>query len=180
MDEYSISPLHLEVLQHLMDDIVPTWCDQNLPSTSLVKVPLLLHAFTVALDTSEADLHLQVQRVLLGDSTKAQVAFQTWLQDTGIKRTHYLSQVSNMGTNVDGLFIWIAVQCLGVHLNLIHANGIWTTCCSSIPGLRDPVVVFALGYFLASPEANLASSAGCDDLKSKSAQGVFLPSHGGL
>ncbi len=56
-----------------------------------------------------------------------------------------------MGSEPDGLFMWLIAQCLGTHLNLIHANGIWSTRCSGVPDLWDPAIVFVIGHYLATP-----------------------------
>ncbi len=38
-----------------------------------------------------------------------------------------------------------------MYINLIHANGIWSTRHSGVPDLRDPAIVFVLGHYLAAP-----------------------------
>ncbi len=63
----------------------------------------------------------------------------------------YLALVSNIGSPLDGLFIWLLVQCLGTHVNLIHSSGIWSTYRSGILDLRDPAIVFVIDHFLAVP-----------------------------
>ncbi len=148
-------PLHLGVLQQLLDDVTPHWCEHNLPSSDLEVAPTLMSALMRATGHLEADLHLCVKWSLMSDSRKVQGALQTWLQQTSLTKARYLATVSNLGSALDGLFLWLIAQCLGIHLNLIHANGIWTMRRSTIPDLWDPVIVFALGYFMAMPEVGV-------------------------
>ncbi len=49
-----------------------------------------------------------------------------------------------MGSEPNGLFMWLTAQSLNMHLNLIHANGIWSTRCSGVPDLWDPAIVFVI------------------------------------
>ena len=58
MDEYIPQPLHLGVLQHLLDYVAPHWCEHNLPSSSLESVPTLMSVLVRATGLPEADLHL--------------------------------------------------------------------------------------------------------------------------
>ena len=67
-------------------------------------------------------------------------------------RAGYLTMVSNLGSTLDGLFLWLLAQCLGIHLNLIYANGIWMTRRNAIPDLCDPVIILAIGHFMAALE----------------------------
>ncbi len=55
-----------------------------------------------------------------------------------------------MGSEPNGLFLWLIAQCLGMHINLIHTNGIWSTRCSGVPDLWDPAIVFVIGHYLAA------------------------------
>ena len=109
-------------------------------------------ALTRATGLIEADLHLCVKQSLRSDSRKVQEILQTWLQQTSLTKARYLTAVSNLGSAPDGLFLWLIAQCLGIHLNLIHANGIWTMRRDTILDLHDPVIVFALGHFMAMQE----------------------------
>ena len=36
-------------------------------------------------------------------------------------------------------------------MNVIHGDGVWTTCRTVIPDFRDPAIVFVLGYYMAAP-----------------------------
>ena len=112
---------------------------------------MLMRAMEIALDTPEQDQCLRVKQVLLRDSVRVQVALESWLADTGLTRPRYLSKILNMGTEPNGLFMWLIAQCLGMHLNLIHANGIWSTRHSGVPDLQDPAIVFVIGHYLAAP-----------------------------
>ena len=65
---------------------------------------------------------------------------------------------SNVGKQIDGLFLWLSSFVLKEHINVVHGDGIWTTCHTAIPDLQDPTVVFVLGYYIAA--------SGCPSSKS--------------
>ncbi len=144
-----------QLLQCLLDSVANAWCAHNLPTPSLERTNCLSRALEISLGMSEADQHLCIKQVLSGGSVKVNCALDEWLQQIGLTHAHYIAAVSNMGIALDGLFIWLIVQCLGVHLNLIHLNGIWSTRRSGIPDLHDTVIVFVLDYYLAVPSVQL-------------------------
>ena len=100
----------------------------------------------------------------------------------------YLALVLNIGSPPDGLFIWLIVQCFGMHVNLVHSNGIWTTHRprSRIPDLRDPAVVFVIDHFLAasgvldgaskSPQEKLGKAVDYGFCKPAEVMDNFVPS----
>ena len=55
MDEYTIQPLHLKILQRLLDDVTLQWCKHNLPAPSL-ECADTLSALEVAFGTTEMDM----------------------------------------------------------------------------------------------------------------------------
>ena len=114
-----------------------------------------MRAMEIALEILEQDQYLRVKQALLGDSVKVQATLESWLVDTRLTRPRYLSKISNISSEPDGLFIWLIAQCLGMHINLIHTNGIWSTRCSGILDLWDPAIVFVLSHYLATPTVHL-------------------------
>ena len=84
MDDYSTSPLHLPLLQCLLDEVAPKWCKHNLQMLALQCVDMLMRAMEIALDTPEYDQCLRVKQVLFGDSVRVQRALESWLTDTGL------------------------------------------------------------------------------------------------
>ncbi len=65
-----------------------------------------------------------------------------------------------MGSEPNGLFLWLIAQCLGMHINLIHTNGIWSTRCSGVPDLWDPAIVFVIGHYLAAAAVQIYKEEG--------------------
>lgn len=63
----------------------------------------------------------------------------------------YLSVCSNVGSPVDGLFIWLASFAFSIHVNVIHRDGVWTTRQTTIPDFYNLAIVFVLGYYMAAP-----------------------------
>ena len=57
---------------------------------------------------------------------------------------------SNVGKQIDGLFLWLSSFVLKEHINVVHGDGIWTTHCAAVPNLQDLTVVFILGYYMAA------------------------------
>ncbi len=84
MDEYSAFPLHLLLLQHLLDEVAPKWCEHNLPPLALQHIDKLMRVMEIALEFSEQDQHLRVKQVLLRDLAKVQAALESWLVDIGL------------------------------------------------------------------------------------------------
>ena len=120
----------------------------------------------IVLEVPEQEQCLRVKQVLLGDSVKVQVALEAWLVDMGLTRPRYLSRILNICSEPDSLFMWLLAQCLGIHINLIHANGIWSTRHSGVPNLCDPAIMFILGHYLAVPTIQ-QNKEGTDDVAGK-------------
>ncbi len=111
----------------------------------------LVHAVSIALGTSEAQLHLAVKRQLLQRDLDVDILVDFWLQSQSLPMTHYLSVCSNVGSPIDRLFLWLASYAFSIHVNVIHGDGVWTTCRLVIPNFRDPAIIFVLGYYMATP-----------------------------
>ena len=121
-------PLVLGGVQWLLPDIAPCWYTDNLPAMSLESCDHLHVALAGALDSSEAELHLQVKSLLLNMDVN----------------TAYTS----IGASIDCLFIWLASWAFSQHLNIVHGDRIWTTRRSVILDLCDPVLVLTLTGYL--------------------------------
>ena len=65
MDEWSGSPLYLSNMPHLLPEVAPKWCSNNLPHAGYEMVGSLVCALTITLDISEVELHLVVKQLLL-------------------------------------------------------------------------------------------------------------------
>ncbi len=98
-------PLVLGGVQQLLPDITPHWCMDNLPATSLESCDHLHIALAGALDSSEAELHLQVKSLLLNIDVDTAYTVDNCLQQKGLTLKQYIAKASNMGTSIDGLFI---------------------------------------------------------------------------
>ncbi len=75
---------------------------------------------------------------------------QDYLDTLGVSMPCYLSVISNVGSAIDGLFLWCLSCAKNMHINIVHAAGIWTTCHCTNLDLQDPVVVLTLGPILAA------------------------------
>ncbi len=104
-DDYALHPLHLQVLQCLLDLVAPVWCVHNLPMPTLEWTDCLTRALEISLGISEVEQCLHIKQVLGGSSVKVNCALDDWLQQTGLTRAQYMVAVSNVGTAPDGLFI---------------------------------------------------------------------------
>ena len=70
------------------------------------------------------------------------------MQNYGHTCKHYLTWISNLGSKIDGMFLWMASLVCERHVNLIHANGIWTTRHTGVLDLCDPAIAITIGGFL--------------------------------
>ncbi len=141
-------PLVLGGVQWLLPDIAPHWCADNLPATSLESCNHLHVALARALDSSEAELHLQVKSLLLNMDVNTAYTVDNCLQQKGLTLKQYIAKASNIGESIDGLFIWLASWAFSQHLNIVHGDRIWTTRRSVIPDLCDLVLVLTLTGYL--------------------------------
>ncbi len=133
-------PLVLGGVQQLLPD--------NLPATSLESCNHLHVALAGALDSSEAELCLQVKLLLLNMDVNIAYTVDNCLQQKGLTLKQYIAKGSNVGESIDGLFIWLASWAFSQHLNIIHGDRIWTTRRSAIPDLCDLVLVLTLTGYL--------------------------------
>ncbi len=146
-----ITPVQHTIFQQLLPDIAPRWCHNNLPTTGLESKDSFIHVLSYALNMSELLLHLTVKRFLLDLGRLVAVVVDAWLLQEGLTMLQYLSCVSIEGSQIDGLFLWLASHACQEHLNLVHGNGVWTTRTTGMPDLHDVVIVLTLDKFLASP-----------------------------
>ncbi len=91
-----------------------------------------------------------MKQLLLSQDNDVHVLVDFWLQQKGLTFSQYLSVCSNVGTQVDGFFLWLSSFVLREHINMVHGDGIWTTCHAAVPNLQDLAVVFILGYYMAA------------------------------
>ncbi len=146
-------PLHLGAVQWLLDKIATKWCADNLPHGFLESTTGLMPALEVAFGLSKIEACLHVKKMILEATLEVKLVVQQWLDSVGITLPCYLSLVSNMGSKVDGLFIWILSRSLDMHFSVVYASGIWTLRCNAVPNLQDPVVVLTLSTVLAATTA---------------------------
>lgn len=73
------------------------------------------------------------------------------LQQKGLSLKQYITKVGNVGSPIDGLFVWLVSWCFNQHVNVVHSDGVWTTRRSVIPDLHDPTIVLMLNSYLFSP-----------------------------
>ncbi len=149
--EWTECPVQPAAFQRLLPETAPAWCSDNLPTTALESTDLLSVALARAFDTTEPLMRLAVKRHLLDLDPQSAMVVDVWFQKQNISLPRYLSQVSTVGSEVDGLFIWLCAKVYNQHLNLVHGDGIWCMRRSCIPNLEDSVVVLVLGSYLASP-----------------------------
>ncbi len=74
-----------------------------------------------------------------------------WLQSQGLVMMRYLSVCSNIGSPIEGLFVWLASYAFSTHVNVIHGDRVWTTRQLAMLDFREPAIVFVLGYYMAAP-----------------------------
>ncbi len=110
-------------------------------------------ALEVAFGLSEIEAHLCVKKMILEATLEVKLVVQQWLDSVGITLPCYISLVLNVGSKVDGLFIWILSRSLDTHFSVVHASGMWTSRCNAVPNLQDLVVVLTLSAVLAVPTA---------------------------
>ena len=153
--EWTDIPLDLSVIQCLLDDLALKWCAANLPMTTMEPAPTLMTAVCYALGLDEAQLHLMVKRLSLETTHQVASAVEHWLQNNALSHKKYLSWILNLGSKIDGLFLWLASLAVGIYLNIIHSNGVWTTRRTGIPNLQDLSVAITLGGFLVATEVQV-------------------------
>ncbi len=151
INEWSRAPLHLANVLCLLLEVAPRWCNDNLLHKSYETVGSLAWALSIALDTSEVELWLAIKRLLLRCDPDIDALVDFWPQSHGTPMTRYLSVCFNVGSPVDGLFMWLASFALSVHLNVIHRDGVWTIRRTAVPDFCNPAIVFVLGYYMAAP-----------------------------
>ena len=100
---------------------------------------------------TEPLLRLSMKHLLLELDPESALVVDAWFQKQGLSLPQYLSCVSTVESEVDGLFVWLYARVYDQHLNVIHRNGIWCTRHSYIPNLEDAVIILILGSYLASP-----------------------------
>ena len=133
-------------------------------------IEVLCHAFEVDKD----HLHLDVKKVLHESYTEVAVVVDEWLLHTGATHPQYLTKVVNCKSAIDSLFAWLATVSQGVHLNIIHTRGIWTSHRSDITVMSDPTIVYVLRCFVSTPAMHLIDP---DKDQSSNPEYVFLFRH---
>ncbi len=149
--EWTECPVQPSIFQPLLPETAPAWCFDNLPTSTLETTDSLPVALAMAFDTTEPLMHLTVKCHLLDLDPHSAAVVDDWFWKQNISLPHYLSQVSTVESEVDGLFIWLCARVYDQHLNLVHGDGIWCTQHSCILNLEDAVVVLVMGLFMASP-----------------------------
>ena len=150
--EWTDIPLDLSVIQCLLNDVALKWCAVNLPAATVEPAPTLTTAVCYALGLDETQLCLMVKRLFLDPTHQVANAVEHWLQSNVLSHKKYLFWISNLGSKIDRLFLWLASLAADIHLNIIHSNGVWTTRKTGIPNLQDPSVAITLGGFLVATE----------------------------
>ncbi len=77
--------------------------------------------------TDEVELWKGVRDLVFESHNEVAEVVDQWLLTAAVSRKQYLSCVVNRDLVIDGLFIWLAARWRGVHLNIMHTTGIWTT-----------------------------------------------------
>ncbi len=72
-------------------------------------------------------------------------------QPATLSEAQFLRIYSTIGSHVDGLFVWLASVATRFHINFVHQNGIWSSCGSEVPDLRDAMVMHVEGHFISTP-----------------------------
>ena len=105
----------------------------------------------LALD--ETQLCLMVKKLFLNPSHQVASTAELWLRNNNLMHKKYLTWISNLGSKIDRMLLWLASLTTRTHLNIIHVNGVWTTRMAGIPDLQDPSIAVTLGGFLVVTEA---------------------------
>ncbi len=130
-------------------------CKRFLPEQHLYTSSLIIEALCHAFEVEEDHLSLEVKCVLNESHTEVAMVVDEWLIQTGTLHSQYLTKVVNHKSAIDGLFAWVAAVLQGVHLNIIHATGIWISWKSDITVLTDPTIVYVLRCFISAPAMHL-------------------------
>ena len=152
---YTSSPLHLDITQRILLAEGPDLCKRFLPEWKLYTSSLMIEALCHTFEVEEDHLCLDVKKVLHESHTEVAVVVDNWLLHTRTTCSQYLTKVINHKSAIDGLFAWLAAVSQGIHLNIIHARGIWTSCRSDITVMTDPMKVYVLRCFVSTPAMHL-------------------------
>ncbi len=110
----------------------------------------LVKALAYTLHTDEDDLWKGVRDLVFESHNEVAEVVDQWLLTAAVSRKQYLSCVVNRDSVIDGLFVWLAARWRGVHLNIVHATGIWITRQSDIVVMMDTKLVFIMPCFLST------------------------------
>ena len=86
-------------------DTAPAWCSDNLPTTALEPATTLPVVLAQAFDTTEPLLRLSIKHLLLALDSESALVVDAWFQKQGLSLLQYLSCVSTVESEVDGLFV---------------------------------------------------------------------------
>ena len=116
-------------------------------------VAALSHTFGI----SESELCQSVLQKFDESDFDVQTMVADWQNTRGVTRHQYARSIRGANSKVDGLFIWLVVQCVWQHLNLMHASGIWTSRRSEYVVMTDSTIVLMISGFLSVTRMDLAS-----------------------
>ncbi len=105
---------------------------------------------------SPQELHQSVLQKFNEPDFAVQTTIADWLNVHGLLRHQYARSMSSSKAKADGLFVWLAIQCIKQHLNLMHASGIWTLHKSEYVIMTDPTIVLLISSFLLVTKVSMA------------------------
>ncbi len=138
----------------LKADLATKWTRKNVPATEFFTDPDLVPALAYSLDLPERELHVLVRKQFQNESVFTQTTVKRWIEASNLIENQFLMYYSMVGCHVDGLFVWLATVVTCLHLNFVHANGIWSSRASEKLDMRDALVMHVEGHFLSAHSKN--------------------------
>ena len=154
--EITRTPVILEGLQRFTSEQATEALWHYLPDRSFDSHSSMVAALSCTFGMSELELHQSILQKFDKSDFDIQTIVANWLNTRGVTRHQYARSIRSANSRVDGLFVWLAVQCAWQHLNLMHASGIWTSRRSEYVVITDPTIVLMISRFLSVTRMDLA------------------------
>ena len=87
-----------------------------------------------------------------------------WVDASVFTPAQFLARYSNVGKELDGLFLWLASVSYKRHINYVHSSQVWTSQSSECPDTCDAAIIYVENGFLAASSINAkeTKAEGCD------------------
>ena len=101
----------LEGLQRFTSEQATDTSQWYLPDRSFDSHLSIVAALSCTFGTSEFELHQSVLQKFNESDFDIQTTVANWLHTRGVTRHQYARSIKGANSKVDGLFVWLAVQC---------------------------------------------------------------------